>query len=97
MNPSHQKTDPRPRVYWCPGQYGGMGLLVWIFPLPSLSESVSVAVQTYFRLNGTGYKNFKKGLCNIKTKIPKKSTELEGQDRHKGITYLQEHPMTISS
>ena len=28
-------------------------------------------------------KNFKKGLCNIKTKIPKKSTELEGQDRQR--------------
>ena len=56
--------------------------------LPSLTESViSVAV-----LNRT-YKNFKKGLCNIKTKIPKKSIELE----EKGIHIYRGHPTKISS
>ena len=23
------RRNPRPRVYWCPGQYGGVGLLGW--------------------------------------------------------------------
>ena len=35
----NHERNPRPRVYWCPGQYGGMGLLVWIFPR-SQSQSV---------------------------------------------------------
>ena len=24
------RRNPRPRVYWCPGQYGGVGLLVFV-------------------------------------------------------------------
>ena len=31
------RRNPRPRVYWCPGQYGGVGLLVLEQCKPNLS------------------------------------------------------------
>ena len=62
------------RPIWRPGA----SLLVASLDLP-LTESLSVP-----NLN-SNYNNFKKGICNIKTKIPKKSIEFEGQEGHKGI------------
>ena len=75
------RRDPRPRVYWCPGQYGGV-----VRAGPSLAESVSQRQPNLSLIVPTTISRKDSAIaCNIKTKIPKKSIELEGHERHEGI------------